>query len=185
MSFSNPNTFVREPPWRVCWIRGAVRGIRHSPNPSNSIQAPVNWEDKPLWGSPTVAQLHPSLLPPGSIMGTFNQAVLTLGPSETLQILRQTLGRRCSLQTWFLVSLVSPQPDVTQPCFGGPGSTCHRVPAAMVGAPSRLSLPCPIPAVPMWHSVTALEEASPRSFSRAAGPGLGLQRANRICLLTQ
>lgn len=89
------------------------RGYGPSPNPSDSLQAPVNWEDKPVWGSSTMAQLHPSLLPPGSIMGTFNQAVLTLGPSGTLQILCQALGRCSSLYAWSLMSLVSPQPDLT------------------------------------------------------------------------
>lgn len=35
-----------------------MRGIEPPPNPSDSLQVPVNWKDKPVWGCPTVAQLH-------------------------------------------------------------------------------------------------------------------------------
>lgn len=182
MSFSNPGTFIQDPPCcapsppsRVYWIGEAVRGVGPSSNPSDFLQTPVNWEDKAVWGCPTMAQLHPSLLPPGSIMRTFNQAVLTLGPSETLRVLCQALGRCCSLYAWSLVSLASPQTELTQPCFGPTGSTCLRVPAAVVGAPPLRVLVPALPHLGCPHSaqcdspVRSLEAASPQSTSRAAG----------------
>lgn len=92
-SFGAAASLLCPSPWRVCWIRGTMRAVGPSPNPSDSLHVPVNWEDKPLWGYPTMAQLHPSLLPPGSIMGTFNQAILTLGAAEILQILCQSFRK--------------------------------------------------------------------------------------------
>lgn len=117
-----------------------MKGVGPFPSPSNSLQAPVNWEGEPVWGCPTVPQLHPPLLPPGSILGTFNQAVFTPGPSETLQILCQALGRCRSLYAWSLASLVSPQPDVTQPCFG-----CTGCLLPWWGHPA--TCPCPPPSL--------------------------------------
>lgn len=97
-----------------CWITAAGRGVGPSPKPSDSPQVPVSREDKPVQHCPRVSQLHPSLLPPGSVVGTSNQAVLTAGPPESFGCSARLWGRCSPLHALSLASLLSSQPELIQ-----------------------------------------------------------------------